>query len=146
MLTSLQLSGILSNVAGVIVGRMQSCQADVCGWTVENLLVEKLSKLSVPVFINSMIGHSLPSQFILPIGTQVEMDADVGTITMLQPSTVAAILNVPLKLDNSEDSVAEQVSEVETSKKSSSKSVPQIEDDHEELLSVDLNDDAKESS
>jgi muramoyltetrapeptide carboxypeptidase LdcA involved in peptidoglycan recycling len=31
-----------------------------------------------------MFGHELPQQFILPIGGLVSIDADAGTITMLE--------------------------------------------------------------
>ena len=37
----------------------------------------------VPSFMNAMIGHD-GQQFTIPMGIEVEMDADKGTIQMLE--------------------------------------------------------------
>lgn len=42
-----------------------------------------VKSLGVPVCSGAMIGH-VDRQFTLPLGVQVELDADAGTITMLE--------------------------------------------------------------
>lgn len=43
--------------------------------------------LGIPAFSGAMIGH-VNRQFTLPLGVQVELDADAGTITMLESAVV----------------------------------------------------------
>jgi len=45
-----------------------------------------LAPLNVPAFTGANIGH-VANQLSLPVGAPVEMDADAGTIRLLQPLT-----------------------------------------------------------
>jgi len=85
MLTQLHLSGFLNAASGIVWGRCTNC--DEGGFTVAQVLQQKFQNLNVPIFTGAMTGH-IAEQFILPIGLEVEMDADKGTIRMLEPALV----------------------------------------------------------
>ena len=52
--------------------------------TVPQVLDDYLKPLRVPAYRGAMIGH-IRQQFILPVGGKVELDADAGTLRMLEP-------------------------------------------------------------
>lgn len=86
LLSQLALSGILHRVAGVIFGQCSRCTADVpgyIGFTVPQLLDQYLAPLGVPAFQGANIGH-VANQLSLPVGARVEMDADAGSIRVLE--------------------------------------------------------------
>jgi muramoyltetrapeptide carboxypeptidase len=87
MLTQLALAGVLAKVAGVIFGQCTRCTSDYPdydGFTVPQILEQHLSSLGVPAFWGANIGH-VANQLSLPVGARVEMDANAGTIRLLQP-------------------------------------------------------------
>ncbi len=86
MLTQLALAGLLGQVNGVVFGRCTDCPtgSTIGGLTLEDVLHDHLDPLGVPAFRGSMIGH-IDKQFTLPIGGAVEIDADEGTIQLLEP-------------------------------------------------------------
>lgn len=87
MVTQLALAGVLGKVAGVIFGQCARCTSNYpgyAGFTVPQILDQHLSSLDVPVFSGANIGH-VSNQLSLPVGARVEMDADAGTIRLLQP-------------------------------------------------------------
>lgn len=88
MLTQLALAGILGRVAGIVFGQCTECQASgpsYGGFTVSQLLRQHLLPLGVPAFEGALIGH-IDDQFSIPVGAQAEIDADAGTIRMLEPA------------------------------------------------------------
>jgi muramoyltetrapeptide carboxypeptidase len=89
MLTQVGQAGILKSVAGVIFGQCTDCKArdgsSYGGFTLSDVLRQHLGTLGVPVFQGSMFGH-VSDQFSLPIGVMAEMDADAGTLRMLEPA------------------------------------------------------------
>lgn len=87
MLSQLALSGILGRVAGVVFGQCTRCTAGVpgyTGFTVPQLLEQYLAPLGVPAFGGANIGH-VTNQLSLPVGGEVEIDAELGTIRVLEP-------------------------------------------------------------
>jgi muramoyltetrapeptide carboxypeptidase len=85
MLTQLKLAGILSQVKGVVWGTCDKCapSAGFGSLTIPDLLDDHIKTLGVPAYSGAMIGH-VDRQFTLPLGVPVELDADAGTITMLE--------------------------------------------------------------
>lgn len=86
MLTQLQLAGILGRVAGVVFGQCTDCTTGgsaQAGFSVSEVLQQHLSPLGVPAYQGAMFGH-VADQFSLPVGGRVEIDADAGTIRMLE--------------------------------------------------------------
>ena len=88
MLTHLKLTGILGQVAGVVFGKCTKCHpsSDSYGsFTIEDILMEHLGSLNVPVYAGAMVGH-IANKFTVPIGVNAEINADKGTIQLLEPA------------------------------------------------------------
>lgn len=88
MLTHLLLSGKMAGVRGIVFGDSPSCVDDVPGRpTIEQVVAELLGGLGIPVFYGFPSGHT-GYRTTLPLGVQVEIDADNGTLTVLETATV----------------------------------------------------------
>ena len=89
MMTTLKLAGVLDRIAGFIFGRCTDCDpgSGFGSLTMEQVLEDHIAPLGIPAFRGSMIGH-IPEQFTLPIGGRAEMDADAGTIRLLEPAVL----------------------------------------------------------
>jgi len=85
MMSTLQLNGTLSKIKGFIFGQCSECKpgSGYGAFTVDQLMDHYILPLGIPAYIGAMIGH-IPKQFILPIGAKVRMNANSGTITMLE--------------------------------------------------------------
>jgi len=87
MLTQLRLAGILGRVAGVAFGQCTGCTnegASYGNFTLNQVLEQHLAQLGVPAFAGAMIGH-IANQITIPMGAEVEMDANQGSIRVLEP-------------------------------------------------------------
>ena len=85
-LTQLWLSGSLDGVAGVAFGKFTRCEPSasyVQNRVLEDILAERCRGLGVPAVSGLMIGH-VDDQTTLPIGCVAELDADAGTLTLLE--------------------------------------------------------------
>ena len=89
MFTQLKLAGILGQARGVVWGTCEKCApgAGFGSLTISDILDDHLKSLGVPVYSGAMIGH-VSRQFTLPLGVQVEIDADAATLTMLEGAVV----------------------------------------------------------
>jgi len=89
MFTQLKLAGILGQARGVVWGTCEKCVpgAGFGSLTISDILDDHLKSLAVPVYSGAMIGH-VSRQFTLPLGVQVEIDADAATLTMLEGAVV----------------------------------------------------------
>jgi muramoyltetrapeptide carboxypeptidase len=87
MLAHLRLAGVLGGVAGVAVGRFTEVGrrgADgVLG--LEEVLDNYLAPLGVPVAWGFPIGH-IDDQWTIPVGVRARLDADAGTLELLEPA------------------------------------------------------------
>lgn len=86
MLQQLRLAGVFNRVAGVVFGQCTRCDLrdpDYAGFTLDDLLDRHLGSLSVPVVTGFNTGH-VGNQLTLPVGVDVELDADTRTIRMLE--------------------------------------------------------------
>lgn len=84
MLTQLKNTGILNQIAGFIFGQCTDCSlGDEPSFTLMQVLQDHILPLGIPAWYGSMIGH-LKDKFILPIGLEVEIDAEAGTIKLLE--------------------------------------------------------------
>lgn len=87
MLSQLMLSGILGKLSGVIFGQCSRCateEPDYAGFSVSQVLEQYFAKLGVPAVIGANIGH-IRGQICLPSGGMCELDADAGTLRLLDP-------------------------------------------------------------
>lgn len=86
MLTTLRLMGVLDRIAGFVFGECTDCDpGDGYGsLTLAQILDDFIVPLGIPAYTGAMIGH-IREQFILPVGGEVELDADAGTLRLLAP-------------------------------------------------------------
>jgi len=78
-LSQLRLAGILDAVAGVVVGTFEKTDPK----EVEKILRDYLGKRTIPVVTNFPVGHG-HFNATLPHGARVELDADAGTLRVLE--------------------------------------------------------------
>jgi len=85
MLTHLKLAGLLKEIRGFVFGKCSRCGPGerYGSLTLQDVLEDHIRPLGVPAFEGFMVGH-IKNQFTLPIGAQVEVNADQGTVSMLE--------------------------------------------------------------
>jgi muramoyltetrapeptide carboxypeptidase len=81
MLSQLRLAGVLDAVAGVVAGSFTGRDADA--QEIGRLLREYFGALKVPVVVDFPVGHA-PRNATLPHGGLVELDADRGTLRVVE--------------------------------------------------------------
>jgi muramoyltetrapeptide carboxypeptidase len=90
-LTQLLTSGALRGVRGVAVGQLVACDEPETGNpdspTAEEVVLERLGVLGVPVVTGFPFGHSSDRNAALPVGSVVRLDAEHAALTMLEPLT-----------------------------------------------------------
>ena len=78
-LTQLLESGALDGVRGVALGRFMGYGDYVDrGWTVVDIVQDRLSRLGVPI----LGGLPLGGTYAVPLGAEAVLDADAGTLTI----------------------------------------------------------------
>jgi muramoyltetrapeptide carboxypeptidase len=89
MLSTLKLAGALDRVAGVVLGGFTNCGPGegYGALTLDEVFDDYFKPLNVPVYAGAMFGH-VKRKFTLPVGLEAEIDADAGTIRLLQPAVV----------------------------------------------------------
>ncbi|MDZ7292613.1 MAG: LD-carboxypeptidase [candidate division KSB1 bacterium] len=87
MLTQLKLAGVLDQIAGFVFGKCTKCDPGegFGSLTLEEVFNDHIKPLGKPAWHGAMIGH-IENKFTVPIGVEVEIDADKGVITMLEPA------------------------------------------------------------
>jgi len=85
MMSTLQLNGTLGKIKGFIFGQCNDCKpgGGYGSLTLDQILDQYVLPLSIPAYTGAMIGH-ISRQFIVPVGAQIQMDADAGTFTLTQ--------------------------------------------------------------
>ena len=87
MLTQLWLAGKLQEVAGIAFGKFTKTSDDGNTYSVEDVIRMRCADLGVPVIRGLMIGH-VSDQTTVPIGLQAELDADAGTLRLLEAAVI----------------------------------------------------------
>jgi muramoyltetrapeptide carboxypeptidase len=86
LLTQLILGGIFERAAGVIIGSITETPAEPEGTPTPAAIVrERLGSLEVPVVAGMPFGH-IAHGWTLPLGIRAKMDADAGTLALLEPA------------------------------------------------------------
>jgi len=101
MLSQLRLAGILDGVAGVAVGAFSECpDRGVEGIPApEEVLLDRLGELGIPVAFGFPFGH-VPESWTLPLGVRARLDADAGTLELLEAAVEAGPRTAPLRAPN----------------------------------------------
>jgi muramoyltetrapeptide carboxypeptidase len=87
MFAQLKLAGVLDGLAGIVFGQCSECattEPDYRGFTVDQVIDQYLTPLSIPAFTGADIGH-IRNQLCLPSGAPVEIDGDARTLRLLEP-------------------------------------------------------------
>lgn len=82
MLTRLRRSGFFDGVTGVVLGSWKDCAPVE---QIERLVLDRLGDLGVPILSELGFGHGA-HPLTVPLGVAVELDADAGTLTLLEPA------------------------------------------------------------
>ena len=88
MLTQLRLTGALGSCAGLVFGQFTDIPRDapeesLGARSLDDVLGELASALGVPCIAGAPIGH-VADQWTLPLGAEAELDADAGTLRILE--------------------------------------------------------------
>ena len=84
-LQQLYHAGKFRDCAGVILGGFTDCEMEypAASFTLDEIFHDVFSKVSVPVIAGLQAGH-LKEKITLPLGRVYRMDADQGTITLVE--------------------------------------------------------------
>jgi muramoyltetrapeptide carboxypeptidase len=83
-LTQWRSSGLLHGVAGIGLGRFTWARDDVLpgDFSMEEILLERLRPLGVPLVTGLPVGHGLPN-LALPLGRRARLDGQSGSLLLL---------------------------------------------------------------
>lgn len=89
MLAHLKQAGVFDGLAAVVLGQFTDCKPGegFGSLTLDEVFHDYFRPLDVPVYSGAMFGH-VRNKFSLPVGLGVEVDADQGTLKLLQPAVV----------------------------------------------------------
>jgi muramoyltetrapeptide carboxypeptidase len=89
MITHLKLTGVLDDMNGFIFGKCTKCDANggYGSLTLEDLFEDHIRPINKPSFAGAMIGH-ITHKFTIPVGIEAEMNADIGTIQLLESAVL----------------------------------------------------------
>ena len=82
MLQQLSLAGVLDRLDGIIFGQCTRCDPpgeEGLGFQLDEILDHHLAPLAIPAVSGANIGH-VGNQISLPVGAEIELDADARTI------------------------------------------------------------------
>ncbi|KPJ68194.1 MAG: hypothetical protein AMJ43_01100 [Coxiella sp. DG_40] len=88
MLSQLQLAGVFKQIKGFIFGECTKCEVSDGSYgalTIQQILERYIKPAGIPSFMGAAFGHD-PNNFTLPEGIMVTMNANDGTIKMLEPA------------------------------------------------------------
>ena len=86
MLTHLLLCGKIQQCSGIILGQFTNCELPNYerSLTLEEVIEDRILKLSKPTLVNFQSGHSYP-KLTLPIGAKIKIDCQSESIQVLEP-------------------------------------------------------------
>jgi muramoyltetrapeptide carboxypeptidase len=84
-LTQLRLAGALDGVAGLVLGQFTERRPAENDLPLDDVLAELAARLDVPCVQGAPIGH-VDDNWCLPVGVGARLDADAGTLALLEPA------------------------------------------------------------
>ncbi|ELR68857.1 Muramoyltetrapeptide carboxypeptidase [Fulvivirga imtechensis AK7] len=89
MMSQLKLAGVFDELSGFVMGRCTRCHpGDGYGsLTLEEVIDHYIKPLGIPAYSGAMIGH-IGKKFTVPIGLKAQIDADKGTIKLLEGAVI----------------------------------------------------------
>ncbi|MBC8014380.1 MAG: LD-carboxypeptidase [Sporomusaceae bacterium] len=87
MLTQLLLAGKLQDAAGIVIAVCADCDKDDSpGFTLEEVLQDRLGGLNKPVLYNLHFGHTV-DKVTLPMGVMAVLDSEIGGLIITETAT-----------------------------------------------------------
>ncbi len=85
MLTQLYLAGVFDHISGLILGSFRKCTPEEPerSFTLNEVFEQHFLESKFPVFYGAQIGH-IRNKFTIPVGIKIKMNADLGTIKLLE--------------------------------------------------------------
>ena len=83
-LSQLALAGWWNALVGIVAGDFFQCGDDKTRPSIEEVLAERLGRLTIPILTGAPIGHARRNRAV-PLGAAVELDADRGTLSATVP-------------------------------------------------------------
>ncbi|MBR8831294.1 MAG: LD-carboxypeptidase [Chlorogloea purpurea SAG 13.99] len=89
MLTHLKIAGVLDRLAGFIFGQCTNCLPGegYASFTLKEVIEDHIGPLKIPAWYGAIIGHVEPV-LTFALGTEVEIDATLGKITMTESAVI----------------------------------------------------------
>lgn len=89
MMSQLKLAGVLDQLGGFVMGKCTRCHpGDGYGsLTLEEVIDHYVKPLGIPAYSGAMIGH-IEKKFTVPVGVKAQIDADKGTIQLLEGAVI----------------------------------------------------------
>lgn len=88
MLAHLRLAGAMDKLAGFVFGKCTDCgSGPQPTFSLRDVIDHHIKPLNIPAIFNADIGHE-DDNFTVPMGIGAELDADRGTITLLESGVV----------------------------------------------------------
>ncbi|HZS47181.1 MAG TPA: LD-carboxypeptidase [Blastocatellia bacterium] len=85
MIQHLRLAGKLDSVRGFVFGEMNECvQGPNQGYTIEEVILDCLGDLGLPILFGLTTGHTEHNNLTLPLGVEVELDCDASSLTIVE--------------------------------------------------------------
>jgi muramoyltetrapeptide carboxypeptidase len=83
LLTQWRLTGALSQVAGIAIGRFSQCEAPegIPSFSVAEVLRDRLTDLQIPIVANLPFGHD-GCNAALPVGATATLDGNTGELRL----------------------------------------------------------------
>ncbi|WP_417886428.1 S66 peptidase family protein [Zunongwangia sp.] len=88
MMTQLELGGVLKQIKGFVFGKCTDCKpggSDYGSLTLDEVIDHYLKPLNIPAFSGAMIGH-IDDNYTIPNGIEAEINANNGSIKLLEPA------------------------------------------------------------
>jgi muramoyltetrapeptide carboxypeptidase len=84
LLTQLKLAGLFDRLDGLIFGLCSNCKMGPgASLTLDQMLHEQLDSHGIPAFYGAAISHE-PDNLTIPQGVKAQMDADKGTLRLME--------------------------------------------------------------
>jgi muramoyltetrapeptide carboxypeptidase len=89
MFCQLKNAGILSKIKGFVFGKCTDCSPSggYGSLNLDQILNDFIKPLNIPSYSGAVIGH-INNQFLLPVGVKAKIDANKGTIEILEKALV----------------------------------------------------------
>ena len=88
MLMQLKLAGKLEGIQGLIFGEMLSCGDSSKSFTLQEIILNVIHQLDIPIWYGLPSGHTSKRGLTLPFGVEVQMDASEKWLKFEEPAVI----------------------------------------------------------